>query len=261
MLRLDKVNCGYGKNFSLKNISFFLPEKEITGIIGPNGAGKTTLLRTITKLLPLNKGNINFCGKDIDQISLQDYAKQVAIVSQEMQFPFDITVEEFVALGRIPHQGKLQFFETDHDLKIINNALKLTDVFSFRKRQLQTLSGGERQRVVIAKALAQEPKLLLLDEAIIFLDISHQVMILDLIRRLHKEKHLNVVIVLHELNLASEYCDRLILLHQGKVHSAGLPQEVLKKEIIEQVYQTKVIIQKHPLSKKPYVLIVPQEKE
>ncbi len=257
MLEIRNLTCGYDQQFLLKDINFNLAAQEFIGIIGPNGSGKTTLLRAITKVIPPKAGDMFFEGKEIVRMNFKELAQSVAIVSQNIQPEFNLSVEEFVALGRTPHQQRFQFFESKHDQEIIRQAMDLTGTLRFRRRLVRHLSGGERQLVVIAKALAQQPKLLLLDEPTVFLDISHQVEILDLIKRLNTEKGLSVIIVLHELNLASEYCDRLILLNKGYIHSIGTPKQVLDYKIIEQVYRTTVVVENSPASGNPYVFIVP----
>ncbi|MBU4478519.1 MAG: ABC transporter ATP-binding protein, partial [Candidatus Omnitrophica bacterium] len=235
MLTVDGLSCGYGGEFFLKDISFTLGEKEILGIIGPNGSGKTTLLRALIKALRPAGGTIRFEGRDISGLAQREVARSIAVVGQDTAPYFEMSVEEFVSLGRIPHQQDFQFFESRRDEEIVQGAMRLTDTLRFRERLISRLSQGERQLVVIAKALAQEPKLLLLDEPIVYLDISHQVQIMDLVRRLNRREGLSVLVVLHELNLASEYCDKLILLNNGMVHAQGTPQEVLDYRIIEEV--------------------------
>ena len=255
MLEIKNLTCGYNQ-FTLKKVNLKLQGEEIVGIIGPNGSGKTTLLRAIAKVMKPFSGMVIFEGRDIVQMSGKDVAQNIAVVSQDAHIPLDISVHEFVSLGRIPYQSRFQFFDNKNDEKAITRALEETGTKQLKDRLLGNLSGGERQLVVIAKALAQEPKLLLLDEPTVFLDISHQVEILDLIKRLNKEKGLSVIIVLNELNLASEYCDKLLLLNNGTVHRIGKPQEVLEYRVIEDVYKTTVVVQNNPVSGKPYVYIV-----
>lgn len=259
MLRIEKISCGYKEKVILNELSTTFKREQITGIIGPNGSGKTTLLRAITKALPLLSGTIVLNNNNIASMPNREMAQYIAVANSDIDIPFDINVEDFVALGRIAHQPPLQFFETNYDLEKIDHALHVTGMTAFRKRALGALSAGERQLAIIAKALAQEPKLLLLDEPVVHLDISHQRHILDLIKRMHTENNLSVIIVLHELNLAAEYCDELRLLEQGRVVSSGIPKEVLKKEIIEAIYKTDVVMAKNPKSGKPCVLISAKE--
>ncbi len=259
MLKLQNVCCGYAEEFLLQDINLTIKGEKITGIIGPNGSGKTTLLRAITKVLPLLGGKIILDGKNVAFMSSKEIAQYIAVANNDIEAQFDISVEDFTALGRIPHQQPLQFFENSRDQEKIEQALQMTGMLSFRLRPLRCLSAGERQMAVIAKALAQEPRLLLLDEPVAHLDISHQRYILDLISRLHRESNLSVIIILHELNLASEYCDELILLDQGRVFQSGSPREVMKKEIIEQIYKTEVVMAENPVSGKPHIFIASKQ--
>jgi len=256
MLEVRNLLCGYDSKFFLQNINFNIKHGEIVGIIGPNGSGKTTLLRAITGILKPGQGLILVEEKNIARIELKELAKKVAVVPQNFDIEF-ITVEEFVLLGRIPHFGKFQFFETQKDEEVARKAMLLTDTHKLKDRFLSETSGGEKQLVLIAKALAQEPKLLLLDEPTSHLDITHQVVVLDLVKRLNRDFGLTVCMVLHDLNLASEYCDRLLLLNNGSIHKSGTPKEVLTYQTIEEVYKTVVIVKENPVTHKPYIFLVP----
>ncbi|MBI4650050.1 ABC transporter ATP-binding protein [Candidatus Desantisbacteria bacterium] len=255
MLEIKNMTCGYDNKFLLKNINFKMNCGERIGIIGPNGSGKTTFMHAMTRLLPPKEGEILFNGKNIWEIKNKDLAKKIAIVTQDSPANF-ITVEEFVLMGRIPHFENFQFIETKNDIDIAEHAMHLTDVVKFRDKTLNQLSGGERQLVHIACALAQQPILLFLDEPTSHLDITHQVKIMDLIYKLNKELGLSVVMILHDLNLAGEYCEKLILLNNGSMYKNGSPEEVLTYSIIEEVYRTTVIVKENPLSLKPYVFLV-----
>ncbi|MBI5573552.1 MAG: ABC transporter ATP-binding protein [Elusimicrobia bacterium] len=258
MLEVRNLSCGYDSKFFLQNINFNIQHGEIVGIIGPNGSGKTTLLRAITKILNPGQGLILIEGKNIAQMELKELAKKVAVVPQDFNIDF-MTVEEFVLLGRIPYFQRFQFLETKKDLEIAERCLVLTDTHKLKDRFLSETSGGEKQLVLIAKALAQEPKLLLLDEPTSHLDITHQVVILDLVKKLNRDFGLTVCMVLHDLNLASEYCNRLLLLNNGLIHKSGIPKEVLTYQTIEEVYRTVVIVKENPVTHKPYIFLVPGE--
>lgn len=260
MLEIKDLTCGYDSKFVLKDINFRIDSGEFLGVIGPNGSGKTTLLRAITRVLKTRKGSIVFCGEDIVQMGFKELARKIAVVSQSFETSF-MTVEEFVLLGRLPHYGKFQFLETKEDIEIAKKCMNLTGTFRFKDCSLREISGGERQLALIARALTQEPELLLLDEPTAHLDITHQVGILDLIRRLNKEFNLTVIMVLHDLNLASEYCQRLMLINEGQIHKIGQPEEVLNYRIIEEVYKTVVVVKKNPISSRPYVFIVSEEEK
>jgi len=260
LLKVKNLSCGYDSKIILKDINFELKEEEILGIIGPNGSGKTTLFRAITSIIKSMKGEVVLQGKNIKELSFIELARKIAVVSQASNIELNTTVQDYVLLGRTPHRKKYQFLDSSHDEEIVTNALTLTETLGFRGRLLSELSGGERQLVSFSRALSQEPKLLLLDEPTSHLDITHQVKILDLIKRLNREEGITVIIILHDLNLASEYCDRLVLLNNGSIYKIGSPWEVLTYQIIEEVYKTVVIVNKNPISSKPFVFIVSEER-
>ncbi|MEK6647645.1 MAG: ABC transporter ATP-binding protein [Candidatus Firestonebacteria bacterium] len=255
MIETKNLTCGYGSKIIIEDINLQISCKDFVGIIGPNGSGKTTLLRAITKILKPEKGEILIEGNNISQVVFKELAKKVAIVSQNLE-PTFMTVEEFVLLGRIPYYNKFQLFETNKDKEIVEKCMFLTDILELKDRFIPEISGGERQLVCIARALAQEPKILILDEPTAHLDIAHQVKILNLIKKLNKELGLTVIIVLHDLNLAGEYCDHIVLFNNGRIHKIGYPEEVLTYQMIEEVYKTVVVVEKNPISNKPYVILV-----
>ena len=258
MLEIKDLTCGYGSLFSLKDINLKVDSGEIVGIIGPNGSGKTTILRAITRVLRPKAGAVYFDGRDIWRTTFRQLSRRMAVVSQGSDIA-PMTVEEFVLLGRTPYLGRFQFFEKKQDLEAAERAMALTGISGLKDRNLHEMSGGERQLAVMARALAQEPVLLLLDEPTAHLDIAHQVVILDLIKRLNKELAITIIVVLHDLNLASEYCGRIALINEGRVFRVGSPQEVLTYQIIEAVYKTVVVVEASPVSSKPYVLVVSEE--
>lgn len=259
LLKVDKLFGGYGKVIVIKDVSFDIKRGEFLGIIGPNGSGKSTLLRLMSRVLSPEEGTLLFENKDITTIRLKELCQKIAFVPQDTLISFSFSVWEIVLMGRIPHLGRLQL-ETKKDFAVAENSLSLTDSLQLKDKSIDQLSAGERQRVIIAKALAQEPTLLLLDEPTSHLDIGHQIEILDLLRKLNRETNLSIVMVLHDLNLASEYCNRIILLNEGKIFKSGSPDEVLTYQNIEAVYKTIVIVNKNPLSSKPYVMLVSGEK-
>ncbi len=258
MLRVKNLTCGYEDGFFLKDITFSVNDGELMGIIGPNGSGKSTLLRAISRVLKPLKGEILFKGERIDRMGFKELAQKVAVVSQSAEeITFNFTVKDYVLLGRIPYRKRFQILETKTDERVVANTMSLTDITHLSERNVGELSGGERQRAIIARALAQEPELLLLDEPTVHLDIGHQIEILDLVKRLQKERNLTIVIVLHDLNLASLYCDRLLLLKEGKIYSIGTTEQILTYSIIEEVYETPVVVEKNPVSSKPLICLVP----
>lgn len=259
LLKINRLTGGYHKEPIVKDVSFDIRQGDFVGIIGPNGSGKTTLLRLLTKILIPHSGEIFFKEKNIAQMSLKELSKQVSYVSQDTSIDFPFSVAEVVLLGRIPHLGRLQF-EAKKDIEIAENSLSLTDSLSLKNKRIDELSFGERQRVIIAKALAQEPVLLFLDEPTAHLDISHQVQILNLLRKLNHKNNLTIVMIMHDLNLAAEYCSRVILFDKGKIFKEGTPHEVLTYQNIEAVYKTVVVVNNNPISNKPYVILVSQDK-
>jgi iron complex transport system ATP-binding protein len=258
LLKVEKLFGGYGREAVLEDISFDIKRGEFLGIIGPNGSGKSTLLRLMSRVLLPHKGKILFENRDISRINLKDLCQKLAFVPQDTLISFSFSVWEIVLLGRIPHLGRLQL-ETRKDFEIAENSLLLTDSLHLKDRKIECLSAGERQRVIIAKALAQEPVLLFLDEPTSHLDIGYQIQILDLLKRLNRQANLTIVLVLHDLNLASEYCHRLILLNEGKIFRDGSPFDVLTYQNIEAVYKTVVVVDKNPISSKPYITLVSKE--
>jgi iron complex transport system ATP-binding protein len=258
MLKVVNLTCGYEKRIALSDINFQINSGEFLGIIGPNGSGKTTLLRAISRVIIPIDGEILWEGRDIQTMPAKELARDISVVSQNPSLN-NLTVEEFILLGRIPYYGAFQFFEAKRDLEAARKAMDLTGTLSFKDRVLSKMSGGEKQLVLVARALAQKPKLLLLDEPTAHLDITHQVSILDLIRRLNRDLGLIVIMVLHDLNLAGEYCNRLLLIDKGRIHRIGLPGEIFNYRDIEEIYKTKVLIENNPVSLKPYILLVSEE--
>lgn len=259
MIKVENLSCGYTNELVLDNVSLNVAPGEMVGVIGPNGSGKTTLIKAITGLVKLKSGSVLIDGDNINSVKSYDKAKKIAVVSQQSEELY-LTVEEYVLLGRIPYYGRFQLFETKEDRSLARKYIEMMGITQYIDHPLNQMSGGERQLAVIARALTQEPKALLLDEPTSYLDITHQAKVLDLVKKLNKKLGLSVLIVLHDLNLASEYCDRLVLLNQKKVHKAGTPDEVLRYDIIEEVYKTVVVVRNNPITNKPYIFIVPEER-
>jgi iron complex transport system ATP-binding protein len=259
ILEVHGLSCGYVKNLILHDVSFAVQPGECVGIIGPNGSGKTTLLRAINGLLPLNEGTVFFEGVPTAQMGHRELAMQVAVVTQSPEAIPPFSIEEFVLLGRVPHWRRFQFLETEGDVEIAEQAMALTGITSLRGRRMGELSGGERQLACVARALAQQPQVLFLDEPTAHLDIGHQVQIMDLLKQLNREQSLTIIVVLHDLTLAGLYCDRLILLNQGRLHSIGTPQQVLREGVIEEVYRTAVVILETPIRTKPAIVPLPRD--
>jgi iron complex transport system ATP-binding protein len=254
-LRLENVSLGYGKRTVLHNISLEAKPGEMLGIIGPNGSGKSTLIKGITRLLQPTSGRIFLDGRDIANIRRQELAQLAAVVPQNPALPELFTALEVVLMGRTPHLGLLRY-EGERDLATVQNTMEATHTLDFAERRVAELSGGERQRLTIARALAQEPKIILMDEPTANLDINYQVETMDLAHQLCRKQDLIVVVTLHDLNLASQYCDRLVMLSDGRVHCQGIPKEVLKTQTIREVYGAEVYVYPHPINGLPATFIV-----
>jgi iron complex transport system ATP-binding protein len=258
LLKIENLSTGYEKKSVINEICLEIPKGAFVGIMGPNGAGKSTLFKAISKILPPWSGKILYKDSDISGLSVKEFAKQISTIPQFFEVPFSFTVEEFILMGRYPHRGRLEPLKS-YDFKIAEEVIALFDITPYRKRRVSSLSGGELQRVVLAQGLAQEPELLLLDEPTSHLDIGHQIRIMDLIRSLNKQKGLTVIAILHDLNLASYYCDTLVLLKEGKIFTSGPTENVLTYQNIEHVYDTTVVVEKDPVSQRPHVFLVPSQ--
>jgi len=258
MLKVSNLTAGYKGGFHISDINLEIKKEDFAGIIGPNGSGKTTLLKAFTRVLKPETGKILFNSADMKDLSFRDMAKNFAVVPQTAETGF-VTVGDYVLLGRLPYYGRFQLFEGKRDREIADEYMELTGVSGLKDKLMGEISGGERQLAAIARALAQEPKILLLDEPTSHLDIKHQVEILDLLKKMNSERGITVVCVLHDLNLAGEYCSVLMLMDKGKLYKSGGPREVLAYEIIEKVYDTVVIVMENPVSGKPFVVTVSGE--
>lgn len=245
------IDVSYAAKKVLEAISFYAERGEILGIIGPNGSGKTTLIKAMSRIVTPDSGEVRLSDHGLDTFGFRDLARQVAVVPQDISIGFEYTVREIVAMGRHPYIGRFAS-ETVRDLEICDRAMRLANVTHLAGSSVHEISGGERQRVLIARALAQDPKILLLDEATSNLDISHQIEILNIIRGLTDD--ITVISVFHDLNLAAYYCDRLIMLKDRRIYAAGPPGDVLTRESLSAVYGIDALVKPHPLTGKPYVL-------
>lgn len=259
VLQIDNISFGYKENLILKDISFSINRGEFISIIGPNGSGKTTLIKAVSKFITPQKGDIYLNGDNIQGMSGRELAKYIAVVMQSAD-PVAMSVEDYVLLGRLPFMEKFQFFETRKDIETARKYMAFTNILKLKTARMNEISGGERQLASIARALTQSPSLLVLDEPTSHLDITHQVQILDLISYLKQELSLTVIMVLHDLNLAAEYSDRLILLNKknNTIFKTGTPEKVITESSIHEVYDTRVLVEKNPVSQKPSVFLVKQ---
>jgi iron complex transport system ATP-binding protein len=255
MIEADSISFRYHEDWVLKEISFRVERGEFVGVIGPNGSGKTTLLKILYRLLSPQKGEIFFERIPMKKMDRTDIAKKIAVVAQETQILFPFSVLETVLMGRSPYIGHFMF-ESEKDLEISKRAMGWTNILPFSERSIDELSGGERKRVFIARALSQEPEVILLDEPTANLDIHHQMDFLNLILTLNRERGLTIVMASHDMNLASEFCDRLILLQEGRIYKMGTPEEVITKEHIESVYGCEVWIDQNPISGMPRISLL-----
>ena len=255
MIEVDSVFFRYHQDWVLQDVSFQVRKGEFIGVIGPNGSGKTTLLKILYRLLSPQQGEVLFDHLSLKKMSRREIAKKIAVVAQETYPAFPFRVIEMVLMGRYPYLGHLMF-ESPKDLEIAKKAMEWTETLPISQRPIDELSGGERKRVFIARALAQEPEMILLDEPTSNLDIHHQVEFLDLVLSLNREKGLTILMASHDLNLASEYCDRLILLQNGKIYKMGPPEEVMTRENIEKVYGCGVWVDRNPVSGMPRVSLL-----
>jgi len=253
-LEIQRLGLAYGRNVVMRDLTFQVMPGEMVGLIGPNGSGKSTIIKALSRVISPSSGQIFLDGKDISQISRGDLARLIGVVPQMPLLPSTFSAFEIVLMGRNPHLGLLQY-EGARDMAITWQAMEKTATHSLAERRVGELSGGEIQRIVIARVLAQEPKSILLDEPTANLDISHQVEILDLIKNLCLENNLTVVVALHDLNLASQYCDRLILINSGRVHVQGTPEEVINSRNIKEVYGAEGCVYAHPVNGLPAVLL------
>jgi iron complex transport system ATP-binding protein len=243
----------------LEHVTCQVRSGEILGVIGPNGSGKTSLLKLLARVLRPQAGVLRLFGKELSGLSQDHVARTVALVPQESQLLFPFTITEMVLMGRFPHQrsrGWAGFgWEGDEDVALARDAMREMDVLHLANRLITDVSGGERQRAIIARALTQEPRVLLLDEPTAFLDLQHQLEICAILRRLNEERGLTIILVSHDLNLASQYCDRLLLLDGGRIFRMGPPEDVIRPDLLETVYRCRVLVDRHPQSGLPRVTL------
>ncbi len=249
----EQVKIGYGDTTIINNLDVEVPDGKVTSIIGPNGCGKSTLLKALSRLLSIKDGAIHLDGQSIHAQSTKEIAKKIAILPQSPEVADGLTVGELVSYGRFPHQkgfGRL----TAEDKKEIDWALSVTGTSEFRHRSINDLSGGQRQRVWIAMALAQRTDIIFLDEPTTYLDICHQLEILELVQKLNKEQGCTIVMVLHDINQAIRFSDHLIAMKEGNIVANGTTQEVLTKDILEKVFNIDVVLDEDPRTGKPLLV-------
>jgi iron complex transport system ATP-binding protein len=237
ILEVQNLTAGYDENEVLHNLSFSIQEGQFVGIAGPNGAGKSTLLRLLAGLMKPTKGTVLLSGQPLESYLPRHLAQLVAVIFQDFLCPYEFSVFDLAVMGRSPFLSRWKPLST-HDRAIIGDVMEMTNISHLRNRLFSQLSGGEKQRVTIAKALAQEPSILLLDEPAIHLDIHHQVNVFNILHRLNQEKCVTIICITHDLTLAAQYVDRFLLLGNGQIVTDGFPKEILKKELLENLFHT-----------------------
>ena len=260
MLNVENLSVGYHKNKPvLQDFSLRVEKGEFFALLGPNGSGKTTLIKSILGKMEYSEGMTTIRGKSISSYKTGELAKIAAVLSQEHTVGMDFTVEEIVLLGRYPYQGKGLFNHYGkEDYKIVEECLDQTNTLKFKHTYFSSLSGGEKQRVLLAKALAQQPKLLFLDEPTNHLDVKHTIELLNLLKRLQGKDGLTIVAILHDLNMASLYADRCALLKNGKKVAEGKIDILYDESLLSSVYEVELVSRPHPVTGKPQIFFTPE---
>ncbi len=255
-VKVNKLNYHYSRLAVLKELSFDIPSGNFFTIIGPNGSGKTTLIKILAGILKPLSGQIDISGQNLKQYTPKNLAKKISYVPQSVEITFPFTVLEVVLMGRSPHHGILAL-ENQYDLDLAYKAMAFTSVEALAHRKADQLSGGEQQRVIIARAICQEPQIILLDEPTASLDIAHQVKIMDLMEKLKTEKKMTVIMVSHDVNLAAMYADTILLMNKGRIVKIGPTAKVLTYTILEKIYGCKILVDTTPLGGYPRITPVP----
>ena len=255
-LSFEHVSAGYHNRLVLKDISIIFPPDKISALIGPNGAGKSTLIKTASGIIPVTNGLVKVNGFDVSKVNSLERARLISVIPQARNLPSAFTVREVVLMGRTAYSGWFGQF-SKKDFEIVELAMHRTDTFALAERRIGELSGGEAQRVLLARAIAQQSKVMLLDEPTTHLDIQYQISLLDLILKLTKEDHLVVVLAIHDLNLVSRYADHIALLVDGRIQADGSPADVLRPDILSTAYQLEMKIYRPEGSLFP--IIIPKE--
>jgi len=257
-IHATSLHAVYGSLPVLQDISFSIPKGEFFIIIGPNGSGKTTLLKILSAIIPFQRGNLQIEGKPMAKYSRRSLARIISLVPQTVPEDLPFTVRELILMARAPRMGLLGL-EGDIDIQQAEEAMAFTGVEPLAERKMDQLSGGERQRVFVARAICQDPQIILLDEPTAALDLAHQVRVMDLMEKLREEKGLTIVMVSHDINLAAMYGNRLMLLKKGRIVKMGLPAEVLTFETLEEAYECPLLVDESPLGNFQRVTLVPRK--
>lgn len=257
-INVKNLNYFYGDFPALKNVTFSVATGDFFIIIGPNGSGKTTLLKVMAGILKSQADHLKILNRPVEHYTRKALARTIAFVPQMIPVDFPFSVTEIVLTGRSPYLGMLGL-EQEKDLEIAKQALRFTGIDHLAHRKLDQLSGGEQQRVFVAKAICQEPEIILLDEPTASLDLAHQIRLMDLMEKLKNERKITVVMVSHDVNLAAMYGDRLLLLNKGEIVQLGPPRDVLAFQTLEHVYGCTLLVDESPLGKTPRVTPVPRK--
>ncbi|SDC80338.1 iron complex transport system ATP-binding protein [Melghirimyces thermohalophilus] len=252
-LHAENLHIGYGDRLIVQGLNVSIPDQQMTAIIGPNGCGKSTLLKAMTRIISPRSGSVLLDGMDIARENTKTVAKNLAILPQTPEGASGLTVAELVSFGRFPYQkgwGRL----TEQDRKMIDWALEMTGTEGFKDRPVDTLSGGQRQRVWIALALAQETDIIFLDEPTTYLDLAHQLEVLELLQKLNREQGRTIIMVLHDLNQAARFADYMIAMKRGRVVKAGTSEEVISPDVLREIFHIDAIIDRDPRTDKPICL-------
>ena len=253
--RIDNIRFSYKDTWAIQDVSFSIDRGSFWGLIGPNGSGKTTLLKLLCGLLIPQQGRVTFLERDVNDWDSRKRAQWIAYVHQDKRILYSYTVLEVVLMGRSPY-ASLFGFDRPEDIDIAKRALERVGLLRLADRPIQAVSGGEHQMVHIARALAQQPKVILLDEPTAFLDLSHQLNIYKILYDLNREEGMTVVVISHDLNMASQFCKDLLLLKNGRIVASGPPSLVITPDLIEQVFQCRTLVDEHPSTGKPRVTLI-----
>jgi len=256
---LRQVSFSYRMQPVLQEVSFEIPQQSFLALIGPNGSGKTTLLRLMSKVLSPQRGTILLNNRPLREFNARTLALTLAVISSEQHFEFPFSVQDIVAMGRFPHLNRLQRM-SERDWKIVDEAMERTAILPLRHRSIAQLSSGEKQRVLIARAISQQPSIMMLDEPNAHLDINHQIAIYNLLRTLNRDHQMTIIVVLHDLSAAATFCETMALLHRGRIVRIGVPAEVITADLIQQTYGAEVAVFPSPVNGCPQIAFGPVER-
>jgi iron complex transport system ATP-binding protein len=254
MIKIENLEFTYGDNFNLKINNLHIKSGERVSIIGPNGSGKSTLIKIISKLISNYQGKISIKGKHLNKYTNKELSKNLAVVPQEFNTIFNYDVESIISTARLPYSNRFSFFENFEDKKIIEKSLKYTDLENMKNKIFSNLSGGEKQRVMIARAFAQETDILLLDEFTSHLDPGHTNLLMRLVEEFSESMNKTVVSIFHDINLASFFSNRIIVMKNGRIFKDGTPKEIITNDVIKEAYNFEGFIIDHPVKHVPQIL-------